>query len=54
MVAGIFKKPSPEQAALRAFAKATERLQVAKAIISPLNHDEAAALRQWISEEVQP
>jgi hypothetical protein len=54
IAAGIRKRPSPEEIIVKAFAKATKRLQLAKAIISSLNHDEAAALRQWIADEVQP
>jgi hypothetical protein len=51
---GIRKKPTPEETIVKAFAKATGRLQVAKAIISSLNHDEAAALLAWLSTEVAP
>jgi hypothetical protein len=52
--AGIRRRSTPEEAIVKAFAKATERLQVAKAIISSLNHDEAAALLAWLSTEVAP
>jgi DNA-binding MarR family transcriptional regulator len=51
---GIRKKPTPEETIVKAFAKATGRLQVAKAIISSLNQDEAAALLAWLSTEVAP
>jgi hypothetical protein len=54
IAAGIFKKPTPEETIVKAFAKATGRLSVAKAIISSLNHDEAAALLAWLSTEVAP
>jgi hypothetical protein len=51
IAAGIFKKPSPEQTALKAFSKAKNQLQIAKAIVEALNVEDAEALKRWLSEK---
>jgi hypothetical protein len=51
IAAGIFKKPTPEETALKAFSKAKNQLQIAKAIVEALNVEDAEALKRWLSEK---
>jgi hypothetical protein len=51
IVAGIFKKPTPEETALKAFSKAKNQLQIAMAIVEALNVEDAEALKRWLSDK---
>jgi hypothetical protein len=48
--AGIRKRPSPEEAALKAFGKVTERLMVLRSIINSLTDSERQVVKDWLSE----
>jgi hypothetical protein len=48
--AGIRKRPSPEEAALKAFSKAQERLQVVRSILDALTDSERQVVKDWLSE----
>ena len=48
--AGIRKRPTPEEAALKAFGKAQERLQVVRSILDALSDSERQIVKDWLSE----
>lgn len=48
--AGIRKKPTPEETALKAFGKAQERLQVVRSILDALTDSERQVVKDWLSE----
>ena len=51
IAAGIRRKPTPEETIVKAFSKAENQLQIAKAIVEALNVKDAAALKQWIAKQ---
>jgi hypothetical protein len=48
--AGIRKKPTPEEAIVKAFGKAQERLQVVRSILDALTDSERQIVKDWLSE----
>ena len=51
IAAGIFKKSTPEETIVKAFGRAKNQLQIAKAIVEALNVEDAEALKRWLSEK---
>ena len=51
IAAGIRKKPTPEEAALKAFSKVTERLVALRSIVDTLTDSERQILKDWLSDE---
>ena len=51
IAAGIRKKPTPEQTAVKAFSKVTERLVALRSIVDTLTDSERQILKDWLSEK---
>lgn len=50
IVAGIRKKPTPEEIVFKSFAKATNRLETLKTLLGQLTDAEKQVVKDWLSE----
>jgi hypothetical protein len=51
IAAGIRKKPTPEEACVKAFAKAANRLQVFQSLVSQLDPHEVEVVSMWLKDK---
>jgi hypothetical protein len=51
IAAGIRKKPTPEEACVKAFAKAANRLQVFQLLVSQLDPHEVEVVSMWLKDK---